>query len=377
MLDKAYMKKKIPVQDLIKGMFVCGNDRKWLETPFFRSKFLVTTETQIQEIRAYCHFVFIDTEKGLDVPSQPVGFMTDQSSPVQTLYQAGQQTFSVIQERVTANHTLELSACRKFVSDLLFGLNRYSGDLLKLTWQDSELDSSKRNTVDICIQSLALGKKIGLETGVIQDLGLLALFCNLGTGLVSPFLDTTQLPLVASPNQPPLSEQIVSNIAGVDLLKVIPDRGSTAWREVDPQLVAIIEIAATFNLLRSPELQTEPVIAQAALQQMAILGADMFDADLLGYFIELTSLYPLDCFVELNTGEIGLVVEINPHNPSRPIVSIVTDAQKQLREQETLCMLEHAQEKPLSIVRALPVNEPILEILLLHRKQINALSDND
>lgn len=64
------MIKKIPVNRLAIGMYLCGNDRKWLETPFFRSKFLVKTEHQIAGLREYCKFVFIDTKKGIDVPEQ-------------------------------------------------------------------------------------------------------------------------------------------------------------------------------------------------------------------------------------------------------------------------------------------------------------------
>lgn len=58
------MIKKIPVDHLSIGMFLCGTDRKWLETPFFRKKFLLKTEQQIAELREYCKFVLIDTDKG-------------------------------------------------------------------------------------------------------------------------------------------------------------------------------------------------------------------------------------------------------------------------------------------------------------------------
>lgn len=61
------MIKKIPVDRLAIGMYLCGNDRKWLETPFFRKKFLLKTEGQLAELREYCKFVFIDTDKGIDV----------------------------------------------------------------------------------------------------------------------------------------------------------------------------------------------------------------------------------------------------------------------------------------------------------------------
>ena len=61
------MIKKIPVNRLSIGMYLCGNDRKWLETPFFRRKFLLKTDHQIAELLQYCKFVLIDTDKGADI----------------------------------------------------------------------------------------------------------------------------------------------------------------------------------------------------------------------------------------------------------------------------------------------------------------------
>ncbi|MGZ5026480.1 MAG: DUF3391 domain-containing protein, partial [Methylobacter sp.] len=59
------MTKRIHVRQLRKGMFICGTDRKWIETPFFRRKFLITSEDQINTLRSYCRFVVIDTDKGI------------------------------------------------------------------------------------------------------------------------------------------------------------------------------------------------------------------------------------------------------------------------------------------------------------------------
>jgi hypothetical protein len=65
------MTKKIDVKQLRENMFICGTDRKWLEIPFFRRKFLITSVDQIYTLREYCKFVYIDIEKGVDVLLPP------------------------------------------------------------------------------------------------------------------------------------------------------------------------------------------------------------------------------------------------------------------------------------------------------------------
>ncbi len=60
------MVKKISVDKLQLGMYVCGTDRKWIDLPFFRLKFLLNSEKQIATLQHYCDQVLIDTEKGCD-----------------------------------------------------------------------------------------------------------------------------------------------------------------------------------------------------------------------------------------------------------------------------------------------------------------------
>jgi len=60
------MVKKISVDKLQLGMYVCGTDRKWLDLPFFRWKFLLNNEQQLANLRHYCQHVNIDTNKGCD-----------------------------------------------------------------------------------------------------------------------------------------------------------------------------------------------------------------------------------------------------------------------------------------------------------------------
>ena len=60
------MVKKISVEKLRLGMYICGTDRKWIDLPFFRSKFLLHAEKEIAALQHYCKQVLIDTEKGCD-----------------------------------------------------------------------------------------------------------------------------------------------------------------------------------------------------------------------------------------------------------------------------------------------------------------------
>ncbi|MBF0464394.1 MAG: DUF3391 domain-containing protein [Nitrospirae bacterium] len=64
------MKKRISVDDLRPGMFLDGLDATWYKSPFVKTRFEITGNDQIKKIKdADIAFVFIDTDRGLDVLS--------------------------------------------------------------------------------------------------------------------------------------------------------------------------------------------------------------------------------------------------------------------------------------------------------------------
>ncbi|MEO5357778.1 MAG: DUF3391 domain-containing protein [Nitrospirae bacterium YQR-1] len=62
------MIKRISVEDLTLGMYLERCDTSWERTPFVKNRFEITTLKQIEKIKyAKIDFVFIDTDKGLDI----------------------------------------------------------------------------------------------------------------------------------------------------------------------------------------------------------------------------------------------------------------------------------------------------------------------
>ena len=56
-------KVKVPVDVLEVGMYVSELDRPWVETPFIFQGFLITNESELDQIHQYCEFVYIDRAK--------------------------------------------------------------------------------------------------------------------------------------------------------------------------------------------------------------------------------------------------------------------------------------------------------------------------
>lgn len=61
-------KIRVRTQDLQIGMFVCELDRPWIETPFPLAGFPIKSYEEIDALRRYCRYVYLDIELG-DAPA--------------------------------------------------------------------------------------------------------------------------------------------------------------------------------------------------------------------------------------------------------------------------------------------------------------------
>ncbi len=64
------MQKKVNVNDLNTGMYVCELDRPWTETPFLFQGFVIASEQEIKELKQCCEYIYIDTDRQTGTAAQ-------------------------------------------------------------------------------------------------------------------------------------------------------------------------------------------------------------------------------------------------------------------------------------------------------------------
>ncbi|MDQ6968792.1 MAG: hypothetical protein Q9M14_08940, partial [Mariprofundaceae bacterium] len=69
------------------------------------------------------------------------------------------------------------------------------------------------------------------------------------------------------------------------------------------------------------------LLPRDAIREIVKHHKKSFDPMMLKALIESISLYPIGTYVQLNSGEIGMVIRIHPRLPLRPIVNIEMDIQ--------------------------------------------------
>ena len=208
------------------------------------------------------------------------------------------------------------------------------------------------HSVNVCIFSVALGKRLGLGKVQLYDLGMAALFHDIGKSRVpseiinkSGGLTDDEWRLIAA--HPWLGALALFQLRGQQEL---PYRAMVVAHEhhmkmdltgyprpIRPRALSmfskIVAVADGFDAATSRRsYQTTPLNPAQVMLEMRDNPRRGMDPVVVKAFINLTGIYPVGTLVILDTFELGIVNEVNPipEMLSRPIVRIISDDRSNL-----------------------------------------------
>jgi HD-GYP domain-containing protein (c-di-GMP phosphodiesterase class II) len=205
------------------------------------------------------------------------------------------------------------------------------------------------HSVNVCIFSVALGKRLGLGKLQLYDLGMSALFHDIGKSRVPQEvlnkpggLNDEEWRMIAA--HPWLGVLAMFHVRGAQELPYRPmvvahehhmkfDMTGYPRPIRDRQLsmfARIVAVADGFDAATSRRAyQSVPFTPAQVMQEMRDNPKRGMDPVLVKAFINLTGVYPVGTLVILDTFELGIVHAVNPLQDmlSRPLVRIVSDPQ--------------------------------------------------
>lgn len=85
------------------------------------------------------------------------------------------------------------------------------------------------------------------------------------------------------------------------------------------QIVGIVDI---YDALTSDRVYHNKILPHEAYEYLAALGGTFFDFDLIKVFLKHIACYPVGTFVQLSTGEVGIVIDTPLALTARPVVKV-------------------------------------------------------
>jgi HD-GYP domain-containing protein (c-di-GMP phosphodiesterase class II) len=379
---------ELPVEQLKLGVYVSRLDRPWEETPFLFQGFAVGSDDELETLRRLCKSVFVevsvDEAQELRAASRKSATARPSASSGDLLEQIAARPAALV-DLVPAKDAIELKSemtlatktfteAKRAVGNIFNQLRRGGGvDVPNLqTVVGSMVDSVFRNrdamswlarmkskddylyshSLSASVWAIAFGRHLGLDKETLTSVGTGAMLLDIGkTALPTELLKKSGKPseqewrliyahvdrgLELLRGDPKIDERILTMVGTHH--ERLNGSGYPKKLEGDqvPLLGRIAGIVDCYDAMVSERQYAKPRSTYDAVRELKRLGGVEFPAELVELFIQAVGVFPTGTLVELNSGEVGVVIGQNRYRRLRPQVMLILDAQKKPRDEFTM-----------------------------------------
>lgn len=386
---------KVDVSDLIVGMYVSGLDRPWSQTPFPLQGFYIRETEEIDQLRLYCKYVIIDVQRG----KQPVAVKHAALDKKGEGGERQRQQIAAAPLKLRHNFYSEPVPLRKEnaaaeklhvdiksnVGEIMAGIQKGGPIEIKKTTQlaSQVVDSVVRNPdafswlsrirdkdeftyghiVRSAVWAGVFGRHIGLDKKDMNMLVAGVLLKDIGKVKLAEELlrleenERTQEQEAEYRRFVDLGVETLKNTPGVpaEVIHIVRNHCERFDGSGYPQgligdkipfLAKVAGIVTVYDAVTNPRNSKYPLAPSKAMAKLYDMRNIEFQEELVVQFIQALGIYPTGTLVELNNGEVAVVVEQTFSRRLKPKVAVVVDKDKQrLKEPRVLDLFEDFSEK--------------------------------
>ncbi|MCX7822035.1 MAG: HD-GYP domain-containing protein [Syntrophobacterales bacterium] len=366
-------RKRIRPEKVQKGM-VIEIPLPWFKHPFWRSRFLVKSDNQIEKIKKLdIPFVFIlEQDSSKEEEKRQHDEKTREDKIVGVSIEEKESSYSEVEteKKQTPSakvHHIRYQKCAKAYEETLYEVKAFINGLLFFS-EESLKDSEKmmkrmvdtlmkdpntmlflinakqkkeevfHHALNVCMLSLLLARASDITSEEMLIIGLGALFHDIGKLKIPKSILLKTQPLTKHERSflqlhPQFGIEIVSRIKTFPEgpKKIIAEHHETLDGKGYPKglkeneinaLTRIVSIVNTYDNLCNPPVAGKAMTPYHALAYMYKKLSSKLDSKLVELFINLLGIYPPGTIVRLSDKSIGIVVSKSPNRPNKPSVLI-------------------------------------------------------
>jgi HD-GYP domain-containing protein (c-di-GMP phosphodiesterase class II) len=370
------MLKKVDSSQLRVGMYIHDLDCSWIEHPFVRNRFMLTTEDEIRKIHAAkIRGVVIDCGKGLDVadaltlaeardqteselqdlvathtqPSvAPPPLRTSMAEELQRAADIRRQAVGLVREVMQdarLGKAIELERVTPVVENITASILRNPGALLGLLRIKGKDDYTFLHSVSVCTLLVAFCRSRNMSDEITYQAGLGGLLHDTGKALVPDHIlnkpgRLTDEEFEVIKRHPQDGHDILLKTPGIGPIPLditlhhherrdgsgYPDKLGAGDISELAQMAAIVDV---YDAITADRVYHKGMPAAEALRKIYEWSKFHFNPVLAQEFVRCVGIYPVGTLVMLESGRLAVVVE--PHESSllTPKVNVFYDSRNQ------------------------------------------------
>ena len=367
----------IEVEKVKLGMFVAQLDRPWLETPFHFQGFWVNDLDAFDNLRQFCRAVWVRTDKRgrpTDVedtttvdwkdrmvksdreaqvfdylPTRPVNHIDsavveDELDAARTARAKVCEALDEVVDDIQRGRKIALVGLKDAVTGITESVVRNPDACMWLRLVKDRDSYTYYHLLDTSALAIAFGRHLGFSRVELADIGLGAMLIDIGKLKLPAELVRKSTPLTE------LEQQLVKKHVdySVDLLHQVPDISKRVFEIVQahhecfngsgyprglagrdiPPFARMVAITDFFDAITSDRPYASGISPHDAMRRLYDNCGKSFQRELVEQFIQCMGIYPTGTLVELQSGEVGIVVGQNRVRRLLPRLMLILGADK-------------------------------------------------
>ncbi|AOE50821.1 phosphohydrolase [Kangiella sediminilitoris] len=347
------------------GMTVVQLDRPWTDVPVQFQEVTLSSEDDIRMLKKYCQHVYIDHHSYTTIyadqllsrerrpiykkpdlsPKEASQRLRDELPRAKATFDRSRKHIAKLMQDVQHDSKIDIEGSKQIVSSCVDSILNNETALFWLSKIKHRDEYTSEHCVRVGILAIAFGKHLQLPRKELELLGMCGILHDVGKMKVPQHIlnkpgkltddefkilkEHTVLGYVFLREHGGIDEQVCT--AAYNHHERMHGNGYP--RQLEPELLSqydrIIAIIDSYDAMISNRCYRNGMSPSKALSELYKGQGKLYDDELIQHFIQMVGVYPVGSLVELSSGQVGVVLSVNPDNKLAPVVEIITDANKQ------------------------------------------------
>ncbi len=249
-----------------------------------------------------------------------------------------------ILDTIRLSGELDIDKVNEIVDECVDSILRNDSALVWLTQIRHKDSYTAEHSLRVCMYAIALGRELGFRELELQNIGTCGLLHDVGKVRIPKEILTKQSNLTPEEvkimqEHPVYGKKLLISKSGVypgavDVTYCHHERlhGSGYPRGITgeriPYYAKIIGIIDAYDSMISDKPYSKGITTLDACRHIYQCTNTLFDKTILGHFIHFISIYAPGSLVEMNTGEIGIIIETNNEDGIKPRILLILGSDK-------------------------------------------------